>query len=108
MDSSAMQRLLLAMLENAVKYALEGGISLRSCSREGQAIVEVHDTGMGISETDLPHIFDRFYRADETRSREAPGWGSPSGTGSQRCTKAQSKSRANLAMVRYFASICRF
>jgi heavy metal sensor kinase len=75
MDSSGMERLLLAMLDNAVKYTPEGSIFLRAYSREGQAIVEVQDTGVGISETDLPHIFDRFYRADQTRSREVRGSG---------------------------------
>ncbi|MFI5094771.1 MAG: sensor histidine kinase [Candidatus Acidiferrales bacterium] len=75
MDSSAMERLLLAMLDNAVKYTPEGSIFLRSYAHEGQAIVEVQDTGVGISETDMPHIFDRFYRADQTRSREVRGSG---------------------------------
>ena len=75
MDCSAMERLLLAMLDNAVKYTPEGSVSLRSYSQDGQAIVEVQDTGVGICETDLPHIFDRFYRADQTRSREVRGSG---------------------------------
>ncbi|HKN23825.1 MAG TPA: ATP-binding protein [Candidatus Acidoferrum sp.] len=75
MDSSAVERLLLALLDNAVKYTPEGSISLRLYSCEGQAIVEVRDTGAGISETDLPHIFDRFYRADQARSREVRGSG---------------------------------
>jgi signal transduction histidine kinase len=75
MDASAMERLLLALLDNAVKYTPEGSITLRSYFREGQAIVEVQDTGVGISEMDRPHIFDRFYRADQTRSREVRGSG---------------------------------
>ena len=75
MDFSAVQRLLLALLDNAVKYTPHGRISLHSRATDGQAIVEVRDTGVGISETDLPHIFDRFYRADQTRSREARGSG---------------------------------
>ena len=75
LDSSAVERLLLALLENAVKYTPEGSIYLRSYSHEGQAIVEVQDTGAGISSTDLPHIFDRFYRADQARSREVRGSG---------------------------------
>jgi len=70
-----MERLLLALLDNAVKYTPEGSLSLRSYSCEGQAIVEVRDTGIGISESDLPHIFDRFYRADQARSREVRGSG---------------------------------
>jgi heavy metal sensor kinase len=75
MDASAVERLLLAMLDNAVKYTPEGSISLRACSRDGRAIVEVQDTGVGIAETDMPHIFDRFYRADQTRSRDVRGSG---------------------------------
>jgi heavy metal sensor kinase len=75
MDSSAVQRLLLALLDNAVKYTPEGSIFLRSYSRAGQAIVEVQDTGVGISETDRPRIFDRFYRADQARSHEVRGSG---------------------------------
>lgn len=75
MDSSAMERLLLALLDNAVKYTPQGCLSLRSFSREGQAIVEIQDTGVGISESDRPHIFDRFYRADQARSREVRGSG---------------------------------
>ena len=75
MDCSAMERLLFALLDNAVKYTPEGSISLLSCSRDGQAIVEVQDTGVGISEADMPHIFDRFYRADQARSREVRGSG---------------------------------
>ncbi len=75
MNCSAMERLLLALLDNAVKYTPEGSVSLRSYSQDWQAIVEVQDTGVGICETDLPHIFDRFYRADQTRSREVRGSG---------------------------------
>ena len=75
MDASAVERLLLALLDNAVKYTPEGGITLRSFSCEGQAIVEVLDTGVGIADSDLPHIFDRFYRADQARSREVRGSG---------------------------------
>ena len=75
MDPSAMDRLFLALLDNAVKYTPEGSLSLRSFSSEGRAIVEIQDTGVGIAESDLPHIFDRFYRADQARSREVRGSG---------------------------------
>jgi len=75
LDSSAMERLLLALLDNAVKYTPGGSVTLRAYLCEGQAIVEVQDTGVGICQTDLPHIFDRFYRADQTRSREVRGSG---------------------------------
>lgn len=75
-DASAMERLLLTLLDNAVKYTAAGGtVSVRSYSDEQHAIVEVADSGIGIAESDLPHIFDRFYRADQARSHEVPGSG---------------------------------
>ena len=76
MDAPAMQRLLLTLLDNAVKYTPAGGtVRLRAYSDERYAIVEIADSGIGIADSDLPHIFDRFYRADQTRSREVPGSG---------------------------------
>jgi two-component system heavy metal sensor histidine kinase CusS len=76
MDACAMERLLLTLLDNAVKYSPAGGkVSLHAYSDESQAIVEIADSGIGIDDSDLPHIFDRFYRADQARSREVPGSG---------------------------------
>ena len=76
MDECAMERLLLALLDNAVKYTPAGGrVSLRAYSDDGHAVVETADSGIGIAESDLPHIFDRFYRTDQARSREVPGSG---------------------------------
>jgi signal transduction histidine kinase len=76
MDASAIVRLLLTLLDNAVKYTPPAGIvSLRSYSEGGHAVVEVADSGIGISDLDLPYIFDRFYRADQARSKELPGSG---------------------------------
>jgi signal transduction histidine kinase len=43
--------------------------------RGGQAMLRVSDTGAGIAPEDLPHVFERFYRADKARSRELPGGG---------------------------------
>jgi signal transduction histidine kinase len=76
MDGQAMERLLLSLLDNAVKYTpAPGKVSLRAHSDGRNAIVEIADSGIGIDECDLPHIFDRFYRADRARSREVQGSG---------------------------------
>ena len=75
-DSSALERLFLTVLDNAVKYTAHGGhVAVRSELQNGNALIEVEDTGMGISQQDLPRIFDRFYRADHARSREIHGSG---------------------------------
>jgi heavy metal sensor kinase len=75
-DPAAIQSLFLAILDNAVKYTPPGGsIGLRSFTVSGQAVIEVEDSGVGIAPEDLPRIFDRFFRADQARSREVPGSG---------------------------------
>ena len=64
------------LMENAVKYNLPGGkvyVTLQGDAR--QVRLRVEDTGVGIPEEDLPKIFDRFYRVDKARSREAGGTG---------------------------------
>ena len=75
-DPAAIERLLLSLLDNAVKYTPVGGrVTVRASSHHGSAIIEIEDTGMGIAESDLPHIFERFFRADQARSREIRGSG---------------------------------
>ncbi len=75
-DRQALRRLVLVLIDNAVKYTPSGGhveVSVRQVDRV--AAVTVKDNGLGIPETDLPHIFDRFYRVDKARSREQGGAG---------------------------------
>jgi heavy metal sensor kinase len=68
-DASALKRLLWILLDNAVKYSNPNGtITLSVETLAGQTKVMVHDNGIGISPADLPFVFDRFYRADPSRS----------------------------------------
>lgn len=64
------------LIDNAVKYNKAGGtLSVRATYETDAAKIEVSDTGIGISKTDLPRIFERFYRAERSRSRESGGAG---------------------------------
>jgi signal transduction histidine kinase len=63
-------------MDNAVKYTPSGGsINVTLKSQDGLAVISVSDTGIGIAEEDLAHVFDRFWRADKARSREQGGAG---------------------------------
>jgi heavy metal sensor kinase len=75
-DRRAIQRLLAILLDNAVKYTpAPGAVDLRLETRNGNAVISVRDTGIGISEQDRSKIFERFYRVDKARSRELGGAG---------------------------------
>ena len=64
------------LMENGIKYNLAGGsLTVRLSRREENAILEVSDTGMGIPEDAVEHIFERFYRVDKARSRATGGSG---------------------------------
>jgi two-component system OmpR family sensor kinase len=78
MDRSRVRQLLMNLLSNAIKYTPQGGEVAIDCAQVGaQVVVSVRDTGVGIAPGDLPHIFDRFWRADQARSRtgDRPGVG---------------------------------
>jgi signal transduction histidine kinase len=75
-DAEALRRALLILIDNAAKYTPEkGSVLVHLSAKDGFAKVTVSDTGIGIAPADLPHIFDRFWRADKARSRSVGGAG---------------------------------
>ena len=75
-DASSLRRLFLILIDNAVKYTpASGQVEVSLQRNDGYAVAQVRDTGIGISETDLPNVFERFYRADKARTRELGGVG---------------------------------
>jgi signal transduction histidine kinase len=75
-DKELITRMILNLLDNAVKYTPAGGeISLALTRQNGNAEIVVRDTGIGIPEVDRQRIFDRFYRVDKARSRDLGGAG---------------------------------
>jgi signal transduction histidine kinase len=63
------EQVLVILLDNAMKYTPEGGeIFLNARWNETHVVLSVRDTGIGISESDLPYVFDRFYKADKSRT----------------------------------------
>ena len=75
-DPARLHQLAFNLLGNAVKYTPAGGqVRVTVAARDGTACLEVADTGAGIPPEDLPRVFDRFYRADEARTRTAGGAG---------------------------------
>ncbi|GAB1421650.1 hypothetical protein MASR2M15_18310 [Anaerolineales bacterium] len=76
-DRDQLRRALLNLVENAIHYTpLAGRIEIRTYSNEDQQIhIEVQDTGIGIAEIDLPHVFEAFYRSAEAKKRVSNGTG---------------------------------
>jgi len=78
-DKTRLRQLLLNLVTNAIKYTPRGGLVEISAQQRGkdEVAISVRDTGIGISAVDLPHVFERFWRADRSRSRasERGGFG---------------------------------
>ncbi len=67
-DSSQIQRVFYNLVDNAIRYTPQGGRVTVHAVESGQEVVfSIEDTGPGIDEADLPHVFERFYRADRSR-----------------------------------------
>src|SRR5437868_1394374 len=75
-DASWIERIILNLADNAIRFTRPGGHVSMSVSRNGSnAILEVADDGIGIAAEAVPHIFERFYRADPSRANRADGAG---------------------------------
>lgn len=78
-DASRLRQVANNLIDNAIKYTPAGGqvrIDLEYDARVHAAFFRVHDTGRGIPAADLPHVFERFYRGDKSRTREHEARGS--------------------------------
>jgi signal transduction histidine kinase len=75
-DKSRIKQILVNLLDNAIKYSRQGGHIVTSVKAEGNtAVLTVSDDGVGIPADALPHVFDRFYRAEKARTRGTAGAG---------------------------------
>jgi signal transduction histidine kinase len=75
-DPDAIRQLIVILLDNALRYTGEDGrVHVQTAADGNSALITVHDTGIGIREESLPHVFERFYRADDARNRESGGSG---------------------------------
>jgi signal transduction histidine kinase len=75
-DRDRLRQVVLNLMANAIKYTKPGGTVTASLSKdETGAMLSVRDTGLGIPAEDLPHVFERFYRGDKSRSRSKDGAG---------------------------------
>jgi len=75
-DGEWLRRLLINLLDNALKFTHEGGrVSVRVAPAGDRVTIAVRDTGVGIASADRPHVFERFFRADPSRSSSTEGTG---------------------------------
>jgi hypothetical protein len=74
-DREMWEKIVLNLVSNAFKFTLEGEIRVELRREDGLAVLEVRDTGIGIAEAELPRIFERFHRIENTRSRTHEGSG---------------------------------
>lgn len=76
-NKELLEEMMVIFLDNAVKYTpAEGRVRVKTTREKNYITISVEDTGIGIAQKDLPYLFDRFYRADQSRSKnKVPGFG---------------------------------
>uniref|UniRef100_UPI00406C57FF ATP-binding protein n=1 Tax=Neobacillus sp. FSL H8-0543 TaxID=2954672 RepID=UPI00406C57FF len=73
-DKVRIQQLVYILLDNAVRYTKEGSITCSLTLQGKEIVIGIKDTGPGIPQDDISHIFDRFYRGDLSRKRWFRSW----------------------------------
>jgi two-component system sensor histidine kinase BaeS len=74
-DYDRLHQVLLNLMENTARHAPESTLEVRSGFDQNEAVLLLSDNGPGVSEADLPHLFDRFYRTEQSRNRVSGGSG---------------------------------
>jgi two-component system phosphate regulon sensor histidine kinase PhoR len=74
-EPNQLARVVINLVSNAIHYTVQGGVFVRTFSENGDACLEVRDTGIGIDPEDQGHIFERFYRGQRVRQTKIHGTG---------------------------------
>ena len=74
-NADRVEQMLIILVDNAIKYTEEGSVSVSADWDDERVVIHVKDTGIGIEETDLPYVFDRFYKVDKAHSGKGSGLG---------------------------------
>ena len=105
-DRTSLDTVLGVLIDNAIKYSAPGStITIATTCQDGQACITVHNTGVGIAPQDLPHVFDRFYRADSSRTKNTV---TGHGLGLSIAQKLASNMRGNIGVSSKFGEDATF